>query len=179
MFSYRPSPLYYWIGGSLDSLQPRMYPSPLLPPRVREVCDDRSTGWQSLTQRRPARWAHGRCHAPACRGRGPRTSARRPGVAEGARGGERLGACVPVAHPRCSVACNASPPSQQGCRTSPSRPYCCPTHALSTACLSGTALALFLRHNTKKTALTTSVLKHKEASYGRVESVAGDASVAP
>ena len=31
----------------------------------------------------------------------------------------------------------------------------------------------------EKTALTTSVLKQKEASHGRVESLAGDASVAP
>src|SRR5439155_15356908 len=27
------------------------------------VYGDRSTGWQPLTQRRPARWAHWRCHA--------------------------------------------------------------------------------------------------------------------
>src|SRR4029453_11531652 len=31
----------------------------------------------------------------------------------------------------------------------------------------------------EKTALITSVLKHKEASHGRVESLAGDESVAP
>ena len=88
---------------------------------------------------------------PSCRGRGHRMSATRPRVAEDARarGGEHPDACVPVAHPRCSVACNASPPSHQGCRAPPSRPYCRITHALSTACLSGTALAFFHRHNTK------------------------------
>ena len=32
-------------------------------PSVRDVCGDRSTGWQPLTQRRPARWAHWRGHA--------------------------------------------------------------------------------------------------------------------
>jgi hypothetical protein len=63
-------------------------------PRVCDVCGDRSPGWQPLTQRRPARWAHWRCHALLLRGRGHRTSATQPGVAEGAAVSALARACL-------------------------------------------------------------------------------------
>jgi len=85
-----------------------------------------------------------------------------------------------VAHLRSSVACNASLPSHQGCRAPRfCRHGCLLSRALATVCLSGMALALFQRHNMKTMRAPRVRCLDKGVSHGRVESLAGDAPVAP
>jgi hypothetical protein len=82
-------------GGSDATSLPNHITAPF--PSVRDVCGDRSTGWQPLTQRRPARWTYWRCHALLPRPGTPHVgNSTRSGRG---RGGERLGAGVPVARP--------------------------------------------------------------------------------